>query len=243
MNTLVSFNVCPFVQRSLIVLEEKGVRDRYEIRYIDLDNKPDWFLRYSPTGKVPILVVNDAVLFESAAINEYLDDTSPGERLQPADPLRRAHNRAWIAFISEALVMRNQMQHAPTEREAREHANRIHRALFQLERQLGKGPFFNGDLFSLVDAAAAPLFQRLHWLTDIVPDLGVLDGLPGLQDWGNKLVHHPSVIRSAGDGLRSRYLAYLQEPRQGGNTGWLGRMACTCAPTRRATVPGSDSDE
>lgn len=100
MNTLVSFNVCPFVQRSLIVLEEKRVRDHYDIRYIDLDAKPDWFLRYSPMGQVPILIVGDTVLFESVAINEYLDDVSPGPSLHPQDPLRRAHNRAWIEFLS-----------------------------------------------------------------------------------------------------------------------------------------------
>ena len=72
MNTLVSFHVCPFVQRSLIVLEEKGVREHYDIRYIDLEARPDWFLHYSPMGQVPILIVGDTVLFESAAINEFI---------------------------------------------------------------------------------------------------------------------------------------------------------------------------
>lgn len=225
MNTLVSFDVCPFVQRSLIVLEEKGIRDSFEIRYLDLDNKPDWFHRYSPTGKVPVLIVNDTVLFESAAINEYLDDISPGDSLQPPDPLRRAHNRAWVEFISAVLVMRNQMQHAPTEHEARAHAGRISRELSQLERQLGQGPFFNGDAFSLVDAAAAPLFQRLHWLMEIAPDLRVLEGLPRLRTWSDNLLRRRSVIRSAGDGLRSRYLGYLQKARNGGSIGWIGRAA------------------
>jgi len=225
MNTLVSFNVCPFAQRSLIVLEEKGVRDSYEIRYIDLDNKPDWFLRYSPTGRVPVLIVNDTVLFESAAINEYLDDISPGESLQPRDPLRRAQNRAWIEFISAVLVMRNQMQHAPSEPDTREHAGRIRRELSQLEKHLGRGPFFNGNAFSLVDAAAAPLLQRLHWLMEIAPDLRVLEGLPRLQAWSDNLLHHRSVTRSADDGLRTRYLSYLRKPQNGGAIGWIGRMA------------------
>jgi len=227
MNTLVSFDVCPFVQRSLIVLEEKQLREHYDIRYIDLANKPDWFLRYSPMGQVPILIVGDTVLFESAAINEYIDDVSPGPGLHPQDPLRRAHNRAWIEFLSSVLVLRNQMQHAPTERETRELAARIHHLLQQLERQMGRGTFFNGEAFSLVDAAAAPLFQRLHWLMELAPDLAILDGLPRLQAWSDRLLERPSVKHSTGTNLRTLYLKYLQrQPARDGSgvAGWLGRI-------------------
>ena len=84
---LISFKLCPFVQRSIITLLEKGVG--YEIEHIDLSNKPQWFLDISPFGKVPVLVVDDdVVLFESAVINEFLDETAPGRRLHPDDPLR-----------------------------------------------------------------------------------------------------------------------------------------------------------
>ena len=74
--TLISFDICPFVQRSVITLEEKGVE--YEIKYIELENKPDWFLAISPFGKVPVLQANDTVIFESAVINEYLDEAFAG---------------------------------------------------------------------------------------------------------------------------------------------------------------------
>ncbi|MFZ5620768.1 MAG: glutathione S-transferase family protein [Pseudomonadota bacterium] len=237
MNTLVSFNVCPFVQRSLIVLEEKRVRDHYDIRYIDLDAKPDWFLRYAPMGQVPILIVGDTVLFESAAINEYIDDVSPGPGLHPLDPLRRAHNRAWIEFLSSVLILRNRMQHASAELETRELAARIHRQLQQLERQLGRGPFFNGQAFSLVDAAAAPLLQRLHWLLELAPDLAILDGLPRVQTWSDTLLAHPSVQRSAGVNLRIDYLNYLQHShtRDGRDgAGWLGRRGIGKLPINTA---------
>ena len=50
---LVSFNLCPFVQRSVITLNEKNAK--YEIEYIDRANKPDWFLKISPLGLVPVL--------------------------------------------------------------------------------------------------------------------------------------------------------------------------------------------
>lgn len=61
-------------------------------------------MQLSPLGKVPILIIEDTVIFESATINEYLDEIAPGRELQPSDPLRRTHNRAWIEFTSTILA-------------------------------------------------------------------------------------------------------------------------------------------
>ncbi len=73
---LISFVLCPFVQRSVITLKEKQVP--FDITYVDLQNLPDWFNAISPMGKVPVLRVDEKrVLFESAVINEYLDETNP----------------------------------------------------------------------------------------------------------------------------------------------------------------------
>lgn len=64
---LISFKTCPFVQRSVITLKEKGID--FKTTYIDLAEKPAWFLAISPLGKVPVLKIGDEVLFESAVIN------------------------------------------------------------------------------------------------------------------------------------------------------------------------------
>jgi glutathione S-transferase len=98
---LVSFDLCPFVQRSVIVLREKGID--FDITYIDLADPPGWFRDISPLGKVPLLRVGEEVLFESAVIMEYLDEITPPP-LQPADPLLRAKNRAWSEFASGLLM-------------------------------------------------------------------------------------------------------------------------------------------
>ena len=97
---LVSHRLCPYVQRAVIALTEKGVP--FERIDIDLDNKPDWFLKISPLGKTPVLLVGDTAIFESAVILEYLEETQPGP-LHPADPLKRAEHRAWIEFSSAVL--------------------------------------------------------------------------------------------------------------------------------------------
>jgi glutathione S-transferase len=97
---LISHRLCPYVQRAVIALSEKGVA--FERIDIDLSNKPDWFLKISPLGKTPVLLVGDHAIFESAVILEYLEDTQ-AKPLHPADPLARAEHRAWIEFGSAVL--------------------------------------------------------------------------------------------------------------------------------------------
>src|ERR1700736_3614814 len=97
---LISHKLCPYVQRAVIALNEKGVA--FERIDIDLANKPDWFLGISPLGKTPVLQVGVTAIFESAVILEYLEETQP-KPLHPADPLRRAEHRAWIEFGSAVL--------------------------------------------------------------------------------------------------------------------------------------------
>ena len=63
---LISHKLCPYVQRAVIALTEKGVA--FERIDIDLANKPDWFLKISPLGKTPVLQVSDTAIFESAVI-------------------------------------------------------------------------------------------------------------------------------------------------------------------------------
>ena len=78
---LISHLLCPYVQRAVIVLEEKNIP--YERIDIDLANKPDWFLKVSPLGKTPVLLVGDQPIFESAVICEYLDEITPRQRRSP----------------------------------------------------------------------------------------------------------------------------------------------------------------
>src|SRR5260370_6804893 len=94
---LVSFKTCRWVQRSAIVLRERNTE--LELRHIEPDNRPDWFLAISPHKKVPVLSIDDKVsLFESNAIAEYLDETI-APRLHPEDPIERAINRAWTDYV------------------------------------------------------------------------------------------------------------------------------------------------
>jgi len=223
---LVSFKLCPFVQRSVITLLEKGMD--YDIEYIDLSDKPKWFLDISPLGKVPVLVVDDdVVLFESAVINEYIEETASGPRMHPEDPLRRAQNRATVEFISSLLFDQYKLSMADEEAKAREHLAALHDKLERLETQLGDGPYFNGTQFSLVDAAAAPFFQRARWIADIAADMDATEGHPKVRAWQQALLERDSVARSTVDDIVERYVTMLRRPQPdvGDRPSWLGSRA------------------
>ena len=73
---------------------------QFDVTYINLSEKPDWFLEVSPHGKVPVLSVDERPLFESNAIAEYLDEIVP-PKLHPENPIKRARNRAWTDFVPD----------------------------------------------------------------------------------------------------------------------------------------------
>lgn len=186
---LVSFKTCPYVQRAVIVLKEKAVP--FDITYIDLANPPRWFATISPLGKVPLLKVGGTVLFESAVIAEYLDEVYL-PHLHPRDPLRRAHNRAWIEYASNLLAEQYQMLMAPDRAAFDAAAARLAASLDRLEAQLGEGPWFNGEAFALVDCAFAPLLMRVT-LMEPQLRLGLLAGRPRLHEWSEALLARESV--------------------------------------------------
>ncbi|MCW8917853.1 MAG: glutathione S-transferase family protein [Gammaproteobacteria bacterium] len=201
---LVSFRICPFVQRSVIVLQEKGVD--YDITYINLKEPPEWFKAISPLGKVPLLRVGDEVVFESAVIMEYLDEVYPPS-LHPLDPLRKAHNRAWIEFASALLMAQFNMVMAQEQTACEGAEQELRDKLKLVDAQL-RGPFFNGEAFALVDAAYAPLFMRLALLEQWQP-MGLLEGLEKMQAWSKKLLARPSVKNSVVAELPQLYRAHI----------------------------------
>jgi glutathione S-transferase len=204
---LISFDLCPFVQRSVITLLEKHMD--FKITYIDLANRPDWFMKISPFGKVPVLRVGDAVIFESAVINEYIDEISP-PALHPADPLLRATNRAWIEFASGLLVSQYEMMTAKDKASFDTKCDEIRAKLAQIEAQLAAtGVFFNGEIFSLVDAAIAPLFMRLNILEQHIPGLKFITS-PRLAAWRDAMLSRSSVQQSVIPEFAEKLLEYLR---------------------------------
>lgn len=203
---LISFKLCPFVQKSVIALLEKKVD--FDITYIDLSNKPDWFLKISPFGKVPVLKVGDSVLFESSVINEYLDEVNEPS-IHPKDPLQKAYNRAWIDFASNLMMLTYQISVVKTEEEFNQKRDEIIKNLTQLEEKLGNNKYFNGEDFALIDTSYAPFFMRLS-LNEKLKPTNILEGFPKIQNWSKNLLEKDSVKKSVVDDFEELYFSYLK---------------------------------
>ncbi len=207
---LVSFKTCPYVQRSVITLKHKG-RD-FDVTYIDLADPPEWFTQKSPLGKVPIVEVTEpdgdtTVLFESAVINEFIDEVTGGGLL-PSDPLQKARARAWIEFASECNADYYQASVAKDEATMRKHFEALMHKLGKVDTELA-GDFFLETGFSLVDTAFAPLLMRLTQVEELNSDFH-LDEVPNVKAWQKRLLAMPEVKGSIVKDWRELNLAYIQ---------------------------------
>jgi len=207
---LVSHGLCPYVQRVAIALNEKGAA----FRRIDVDlaNKPGWFVAISPLGKTPLLQVadsdNNAVIFESAVILEYLEETI-GPPLHPATALRRADHRGWIEFASSVLNDIAGLYNAADPSAFAAKRATLRMKFERLEDRLAGAPFFDGARFSLVDAAFAPVFR--YWdVFDEIVTLGSFEALPKVQAWRAALAQRESVRLAAAPDYPQRLHAFLR---------------------------------
>ena len=203
---LISFPLCPFVQRSVITLKHKNIP--FERTYLDPKALPDWFLEKSPTGKVPLLIVDqDTLVFESAVINEYLDEISPPP-LMPGDPLARAQERAWIAFASEMISAEYRWMTAATEEAFGQARDEAAKGLQQIEKRCRAAPCFSGPAFTLLDATVAPVLMRYDLLRD--PDSPWQpEQYPNLARWWKHIGAMPAVQGSVPEDFRERLTRFL----------------------------------
>ncbi len=159
--TLYSAPSCPYAQRTRLVLHEKGLD--FELVEIDLKQTPDWYLALSPTGKVPLLLHGEEKVWESSAINEYLDECHPEPPLMPGTPLLRARARIAVDFANvyfAPLYYKLLLAETPERRTAM--AQRLADTLEEMERYGPghHGPWWLGETFSLADIAFYPFFER-----------------------------------------------------------------------------------
>ncbi|MCG2583716.1 glutathione S-transferase family protein [Massilia sp. TS11] len=204
---LVSHALCPYVQRAAIVLAEKGLP--FTRTTIDLADKPDWFRALSPLGKVPLLKVDAAVLFESAPIVDYLDEAF-APALHPRDLIERARHRAWVAYASQLLDTIGAFYNAADAGALAAQRAALRQRFERLEQELDAGPYFGGAAFSIVDAAFAPAFRYFE-VFDRLADVGVFSGLARVQAWRAALAARPSVRQAVGPDYAQRLLDFLRQ--------------------------------
>jgi len=217
---LISHKLCPYVQRAVIALAEKGVA--FERIDIDLANKPDWFLALSPLGKTPVLLAGDIPIFESAVILEYLEETQP-KPLHPADPLRRAEHRGWIEFGSTILADIAGFYAAPDQATFDARTLQLAQRFARLEARVAAAPWFDGEDFSLVDAVFGPVFRYFDGFDDIA-DFGILADKPKLARWRKALAARPSVRAAVSADYPTLLRAFIER-----RNSWLSGLQARAA--------------
>jgi len=189
---LYSGTTCPFSQRCRFVLFEKGMD--FEIRDIDLYNKPEDISVMNPYGQVPILVERDLILYESNIINEYIDERFPHPQLMPVDPIMRARTRLFLYNFEKELfvhvaVLENRAETDPVKLDAAR--QNIRDRLSTLAPVLVKNKYMLDDEFSMLDVAIAPLLWRLdHYGIDLPKTAAPV------QKYAERLFSRPAYIEA-----------------------------------------------
>ena len=204
---LISHHLCPYVQRAVITLLEKNIP--HERTYIDLANKPEWFHQISPLGKVPLLKVNEEVLFESAVICEYLNEITPSS-LHPDDLLQKAKHRSWIEFGSSILNIIAGFYNAPDQEGFEQKRGELASKFLWLEQYLGADGYFAGKKFLLVDGVYGTIFRYFD-VFDAIDDFGIFADTPKVKNWRQLLQDRPSIQQAVTEDYPQRLLLFLKQ--------------------------------
>lgn len=180
-----------------MVLHEKGAD--FETREVDLENKSEEFLSVSPTGKVPVVVVDGDVLYESNVVNQYLDEVFEVPKLLPEDPKDRAYARIWMAQADSDLypavfIASMGRERGFSEERISEAKENLKDTLRRLDEGL-KGREYLAGSFSLADIAHAGNLVRLREL-DEAGDLSLAD-YPNVAAWMERIEARESYRASA----------------------------------------------
>lgn len=193
---LISFSLCPYVQRVLATLIEK--KAEFKITYIDLDNKPNWFLKISPRSKVPVLLVDEYPLFESQAICEFLDEIYPNPRLMPKTAIERARDRAWFTYVTQELnPTLFDVIYAKEESKLSQGKIKLSEKLKQIEEELINKKYLsgNGEHFGMADIRISSFLARAKQL-ERLKLLNPLAKFPNIDCLATVILQKQSVIQS-----------------------------------------------
>lgn len=189
---LIGFKTCPFAQRSALLLHEKGID--FDQEYVNPEEPPLWFVEISPSGKVPVLDIDGTAIFESAVISEYINEVNPPS-IHPEDALTRATNRVWVEYTSPIYMNIFKWIMADNKKDSTSAKESLEDKLEGLEDALKNTPYFNGNDFSMVDIAAAPIAVRLAIIKEL-SGVDILENLPKLQAWFATILEREAVTAS-----------------------------------------------
>jgi glutathione S-transferase len=196
MMTLYDYPDCLFAQKVRVVLAEKELE--HETVLVDLKSgrqRTPEFLKLNPYGRVPVLIDDEVVVYDSTIINEYLEDEYPHPHMLPEDSAGRARVRILEdycdnSFLPSAGFVLAELAKPQGEQDAerlKRYQGEIARGLARIESFLAGGEYL-ADQFSLADVAFVPAVLILGRLgVPVDPRLRQVAG------WIERLRQRPSV--------------------------------------------------
>lgn len=217
-----SAKACPFAHRTRLVLLEKGID--FELTEIDLQNKPDWFTQISRYGKVPAIKHGNNEIYESAIINEYLNEVFPDPPLLPQEAGARAIARIWIDYANTRFVPAfSKLLRGKTVQEQEQGRQELQDSLLYIEQEglgklSGEGPYWFGNSLSLVDLTFYPWFERLPTLKEY-RNFTLPSSAKRVQKWWDAVRDRPTVqsIENPITFYLKRYAKFVNEPLASSN--------------------------
>lgn len=150
-----------------------------------MKNKPKELWELNPYGKVPVLVDGDVVVYESAIINEYLEEKFPQVPLMPKELGTRSRARIWIDFCNSRLqAAGSDVVHGSDPEKAKA---KLIEHLRTLDRQMAGRTYIVED-YSLADITYIPFFTRQQRY-----GVTIDESLPNVKQWTERLLSRPAV--------------------------------------------------
>jgi glutathione S-transferase len=184
------------VQKVIFLLEEMGLPYQREDYGRQFNNTGGDYLKLNPTGKVPTLIDDMTVIWESNTILRYLAGKTMSP-LYPTGPARRSEVERWMDWLLATLNppyvgLFREAKKAPAERAASWAADVKEMAtqLQLLDNHFAKQPYLAGDAFSVADIALAPIVARCLDFPIDLPDL------PHLKAWRERIAARPAFKKA-----------------------------------------------
>jgi glutathione S-transferase len=196
-----------YVRAVRLTLVEKGVA--YELVEADVfgnrEDRAAQLVRH-PFGKIPAFAHGKLQLYESGAIERYVDEAFAGPPLQPRDPVRRARmNQAlsvldnyaypelvWGVYTERVEKPRRGL--ASDETRLRQALAKSQTCLGALDAIMEEGPWLAGGSLSLADLHGAPMIDYFRQAPE---GLAMLDGFPRLAAWWEAMADGVARVRVA----------------------------------------------
>ncbi|KAH9327291.1 hypothetical protein KI387_007469, partial [Taxus chinensis] len=176
---------CPFTHRVLLTLEEKHIP--YNLKMVNLSDKPDWFLQLSPEGKVPLLKIDDKWIPDSDVITQILEEKYPEPSLATPPEKASVGSKLFSAFVGFLK------SYDPNDGTEQALLNEL-RALD--EHLKANGPFINGEKISAVDLSLAPKLYHLKIVLGHFKKWSIPEELSYVHNYMKALFSRESFLRT-----------------------------------------------